>query len=160
MGGGLELCENLCVGSCICLCVFAPMYVQSEGRPAGSVVVGEGEEPPDGQLWQRGQLWSRAQEEEEEGRESSRPSRRGKRWSRAAEWGTRDDGVLKPMVGPSNSQEKTPASLLHNRSDSLEYTPLAVLKYYKCLWKLVLQNSAKRVLKVIFLSKLISFCKI
>lgn len=107
MGDLVSFGEKLCVGSCIYPCVCTRVCIR-EGLPAGSVVVGEGEEPPDGQLWQRGQLWSKAQEEEEGG-ESSRLSRREKRWSRAAEWGTWDDGVFKPMVS-LNNQEQTPAT--------------------------------------------------
>lgn len=45
----------------MCVLAFAPECLHPyvfirEGRPAGPVVVGEGEEPPDGQPWQRGQL--------------------------------------------------------------------------------------------------------
>lgn len=45
----------------VCVLGFAPgclhphVFIR-EGRPAGTVVVGEGEEPPDGRPWQRGQL--------------------------------------------------------------------------------------------------------
>lgn len=45
------MCVNLCVGSSICPCIFLAVCIR-EGSPAGRVVVGEGEEPPDGQLWQ------------------------------------------------------------------------------------------------------------
>lgn len=77
--------------------------------------------------------------------------------SRAAEWETQDDGVLKPMVGPSNKQEKHLLLCYHHtESDSLEYIPLAILKYCKYLWTLEQQNGAKWVL-ISFLSDLISF---
>lgn len=147
---------------CVWVPAFAPVCLHPyvfirEGRPAGTVVVGEGEEPPDGQLWQRGQLWSKAQEEEEERGESSRLSRREKRWSRAAEWETQDDGVFKPMVGPTNKQEKHLLLCYHHtESDSLEYIPLAILKYCKYLWTLAQENGAKWPL-ISFLSDLISF---
>lgn len=147
---------------CVWVPAFAPVCLHPyvfirEGRPAGTVVVGEGEEPPDGQLWQRGQLWSKAQEEEEERGESSRLSRREKRWSRASEWETQDDGVLKPMVGSSNKQEKHLLLCYHHtESDSLEYIPLAILKYCKYLWTLEQQNGAKWAL-ISFLSDLIYF---
>lgn len=59
--GGAGGCS--CWGGFIRVCVlgFAPECLHPyvfirEGRPAGTVVVGEGEEPPDGQPWQRGQL--------------------------------------------------------------------------------------------------------
>ena len=47
------MCESMCGFQHLPLCVCGHVYIR-EGRPAGSVVVGEGEEPPDGQLWQRG----------------------------------------------------------------------------------------------------------
>lgn len=53
---------------CVWAFAFAPVCPHPwvcirEGLAAGRVVVGEGERPPDGQLWQRGQLWSKAQRE-------------------------------------------------------------------------------------------------
>ena len=112
----------VCLHPCVCI---------REGRPAGSVVVGEGEEPPDGQLWQRGQLWSKAQDEEEEGggrregRAAGHPEERGGE-AGLQNGGPGNDGVLRPTVGPFKNQEITPASLLPAHwSDRLEYSPQA-----------------------------------
>lgn len=55
VGGSVRPSVRACVLGFAPGCLHPHVFI-GEGRPAGTVVVGEGEEPPDGRPWQRGQL--------------------------------------------------------------------------------------------------------
>lgn len=107
-------CMHTWVPAHACVCLHPRVCIR-EGLPAGSVVVGEGEVPPDGQLWQERPALikgPRKRGREGGGGESSRQPGETRGEAAAAEWGIQGEGVLQPTVGPLNKEEQTPAYLL------------------------------------------------
>lgn len=102
-------CESVCVASCVCPCVFAPMCVHQRGTLSRQCCCRWGWGAP---WWaavaERPALIKGARRGGRGGEgESSRPSRREERWSRAAEWGGLWRCSLRPWWDPPAPASQT-----------------------------------------------------